>query len=91
MDRGGARRADAKADFVPSDIDDGDLDIIPNHDGFATLARKNEHNGLNIIIGRRIRIVYGKDVKSAKILIGLRHETERQVRGFPFAWVAGRG
>jgi hypothetical protein len=43
VDRNGGRRGDAKADLVTADIDDGDFDIVADHDGFVALAREHEH------------------------------------------------
>jgi hypothetical protein len=40
-DRG--RGGDSEADLVAADIDDGDFDIVADHDGFIALPRKYEH------------------------------------------------
>jgi hypothetical protein len=35
----GSGGGDTEADFVAADIDDGDFDVIADHDGFIALAR----------------------------------------------------
>jgi hypothetical protein len=36
-------RLDAEAHLVAPDVDDGDLDLVADHDGFVSLPREHQH------------------------------------------------
>ena len=43
MDRDALRRRDSQPHLVTPHIDDGDLDLVPNHDGLVFLSAQNQH------------------------------------------------
>jgi hypothetical protein len=56
MDRDVVRGFDAQAHLVATDIDNGDYDVVTDHDAFVTVPRKYQHRKtLSVGISRLIR------------------------------------
>jgi hypothetical protein len=49
MDGDRLRSSDSKTNFVASDVDDRNHDVVPNHDALISVAGKDQHGVLFII------------------------------------------
>ena len=46
MHRNACRSIDAQANLVATNVNNDDLNIVTDHDGFFAVSRENEHGGL---------------------------------------------
>ncbi len=53
MDVDGPIRVDTDTNLVATNVNDNDLDVLANHDGFTNASTKNQHATLPLVLKNR--------------------------------------